>query len=237
MNLVLLLTSDFINRAEGLVRLTGRRHEHIRSIHRADVGDELRVGLLEGLVGTGVVTSADEEAIELTVKLTDSPPPPLPLTLILALPRPNSLKKVLWGVTAMGVKEIVLIGSRRVEKSYWQSPVLTDENLREEMILGLEQARDTMLPTVRQAQYFKPFVEDELPALVRGRLGLVAHPTNAKPCPRNVESPVTLVVGPEGGFTDYEIGRLEEAGLLAVTLGERTLRVEHAVPALLGRLF
>jgi len=48
---------------------------------------------------------------------------------------------------------------------------------------------------------------------------------------------VTLAVGPEGGFIDYEIDKLCEAGFQPVTLGSRILRVETAIPAILGRLF
>jgi RsmE family RNA methyltransferase len=45
------------------------------------------------------------------------------------------------------------------------------------------------------------------------------------------------VVGPEGGFIPYEIEKLQEVGVKAVTIGSRILRVETAIPALISRLF
>ena len=76
-----------------------------------------------------------------------------------------------------------------------------------------------------------------MPALAAGTLGLTGHPGEYPACPRAVEQPVTLAIGPEGGWIPYEVTLLEKAGLLPVQLGERILRVENAVPALLARLF
>ncbi|HWV10810.1 MAG TPA: 16S rRNA (uracil(1498)-N(3))-methyltransferase, partial [Pseudomonas sp.] len=168
----------------------------------------------------------------------DQPAPAkLPLTLLLALPRPKMLKRVLQTVSAMGVPRLVLLNSYRVEKSFWQTPFLEPEAIREQLILGLEQARDTVLPEVIIEKRFKPFVEDRLPALVGDSLGLVGHPGDYPACPRAVEQPVTLAIGPEGGWIPYEVEKLQEAGLHPVQLGERILRVETAVTALLARLF
>lgn len=236
MNLIVLFETDFVGEPH-CVRLHGRRRQHVLDVHRARIGDELRVGLLNDRLGTGVVTAVTTEAVEMRVTLHRAPPPALPVTLLLALPRPKTLKKVLQAVTAMGVKRIVLMATWRVEKSFWQSPVLDAASLRAHMILGLEQAGDTMLPEITVRRRFKPFVEDELPDFIRNSRALVAHPLGAQPCPRDVRTAVTLAVGPEGGFISYEVDMLAARGFEVVSLGERRLRVEHAVPALLGRLF
>jgi 16S rRNA (uracil1498-N3)-methyltransferase len=72
----------------------------------------------------------------------------LPVHLVLALPRPRMLARSLEHVTALGVKRITLLHTRRVEKSYWMSPELAPEKIRTHLVLGLEQARDTRLPEV-----------------------------------------------------------------------------------------
>ena len=236
MNLIVLLPTDF-GGDTSRVRLSGRRLQHVLNVHRAGVGSELRVGLLNDRLGTGRVTAVTPDALEMDVALDRSPPPALPVTLLLALPRPKTLKKVVQAITAMGVKHIVLMGTWRVEKSFWQSPVLDADALRAQMILGLEQAGDTMLPEITTRRRFKPFVEDEVPDLIRNTRALVAHPLGALPCPHDVRTAVTLAVGPEGGFIPYEVDMLAARGFEVVSLGERRLRVEHAVPALLGRLF
>jgi RsmE family RNA methyltransferase len=234
MNLILLFDSDFVDASR--VRLTGRRLEHVTNIHRAAVGDALVVGKLNGRIGRGVITRLDD-ALELEVTLEHDPPPKLPLTLVLALPRPKVLNRVIAGATSMGVKRIVLINSWRVEKSYWKSPRLSEENLEVQRVLGLEQARDTVLPALELHRFFRTFVEEQLPAVARDTRKLVAHPKTERECPRDVQQAVTLAIGPEGGFIEQEIASLEEVGFEPVSLGARILRVETAVAAVIAKLF
>jgi len=235
MNLILLLQEDFIT--ETRVRLQGRRLKHVLEVHRANVGDELSVGMKNGLIGTGTVSRLDPSVLEMDVRLDRKPPAALPIALVLALPRPKVLRRVLRAATVMGVKRIFLINAYRVEKSYWQSPFLESGALGQQLVLGLEQARDTVLPDVVLRPRFKPFVEDELPAVIKETFPLVAHPAAGDPCPRNVTGPVTLAIGPEGGFIPYELEALAARGFKPVSCGERILNVETAVPALLSRLF
>lgn len=241
MNLILLFESDFVSGVrdgiEGRARVSGRRAAHVQSIHRAAPGDELCVGLVGGAIGRGRIVRLDADGVELDVRLERPPPAALPLILVMALPRPLVLKRVLISATAMGCKRIYLIQSNRVERSFWSSKVLRDGQLEAPLVLGLEQAVDTVMPRVELRPRFKPFVEDELPELVCGTRGLVADPGARVACPRGVEGPVTLAVGPEGGFVPYEIERFEAAGCSGIHLGERILRVEAALPALLARLF
>lgn len=236
MNLILLFKDDFVEGTDR-VRLEGRRLRHVLDVHRASVGDELCVGLVNDRIGTGKVIALSESLLEMEVSLERMSPQALPIILILALPRPKVLRRVLRSACSMGVKKMILLNSFRVEKSYWSSPVLSPESIQEQLVLGLEQSRDTVLPVVQLRPLFKPFVEDELPGLVKGTLALVAHPNTSAECPRNVDRPVTLVIGPEGGLIPYEIDKLVAAGFSPVHFGERILAVESTVPALLARLF
>ncbi|MCK1792140.1 16S rRNA (uracil(1498)-N(3))-methyltransferase [Pseudomonas violetae] len=235
MNLLLLEEADFI--AADRVILRDRRLTHMQEVHRSQVGDSLRVGKIGGLMGSAELLRLDTTEAELRVTLDQPPPNKLPLTMVLALPRPKMLRRVFQTVAAMGVPRIVLVNSYRVEKSFWQTPFLEPDAIREQLILGLEQARDTVLPQIIIEKRFKPFVEDRLPAITEGTLGLVGHPGNYPPCPRGLDQPVTLAIGPEGGWIPYEIDLLAKSGLQPVQLGDRILRVETAVTALLARLF
>ncbi len=235
MNLLLLEAADCPE--PGLACLRGRRLQHVREVHRAAVGESLRVGLLGGQMGQGLIEVLTDQELVLRFTLDEAPPPKLPLTLLLGLPRPKMLKRVLQTVASMGVPRLVLMNSYRVEKSFWDSPWLSPEAIREQLVLGLEQARDTVLPEVLLERRFKPFVEDRLPTLAQGTACLVAHPVAAQPCPVGLNAPLTLAVGPEGGFISYEVDLLAAQGFRAAHLGPRILRVETAVPALLARLF
>ena len=210
MNLLLLEDADFV--AADRAVLQGRRLKHLHEVHRAEAGDTLRVGRVGGLMGSGTLLALGAEHAELQVELDQPPPAKLPLTLLLALPRPKMLKRVRQTVATMGVPRLVLLNSYRVEKSFWQTPFLEPDAIREQLILGLEQARDTVLPEVTIEKRFKPFVEDRLPAISAGTLGLLGHPGDYPACPRAVEQPVTLAIGPEGGWIAYEVEKLAEAG-------------------------
>lgn len=236
MNLILLFEQDFVAGQER-VQLRGRRHQHVREIHRASIGDELCVGLAGGRIGRGLVTRLDDSMLEMEVEFDTDPPPGLPLLLVLALPRPPVLRRTLIAATSMGVKRIVLLHANRVEKSFWGAKVMAEEELRNAAILGLEQAKDTLLPDIQIRDHFKPFVEDELTDISRGSTALLGHPTSSTACPRDIKGAVSLAVGPEGGFVPYETEKLEACGFTPIHLGERILRVETAIPALLARLF
>lgn len=235
MNLLLLEDADFV--AADRVVLRDRRLKHMQEVHRAEVGDSLRVGRIGGLLGSAELLRLEAHEAELRITLDSAPPAKLPLTLLLALPRPKMLRRVFQTVATMGVPKVILLNSYRVEKSFWQTPFLEPQAIREQLILGLEQARDSVLPELIIEKRFKPFVEDRLPELVKDTMGLVGHPGNFPACPRAVTGPVTLAIGPEGGWIPYEVDLLTKAGLQPVQLGERILRVETAVTALLARLF
>ncbi|MFH0754880.1 MAG: 16S rRNA (uracil(1498)-N(3))-methyltransferase [Candidatus Omnitrophota bacterium] len=233
MNLILIFSNDFIP-GTSKVLLTGRRQAHVLDIHRAAVGDRLVVGVLDGKIGQGCITRLTTDALEMDVVLQADPPSKIPVVLCVAMMRPIVFKRVLLTAVTMGVEAIHVFHSKRVEKSFWKCTALLPEEIRDQLILGLEQAKDTVMPQVVLHQKFKPFVEDVMPSILCGRQGIVADPSGS-----GVEifkDPKVLVVGPEGGFIPYELDKFHEAGCVVFGLGPRILRVETAVTSLLSRL-
>jgi RsmE family RNA methyltransferase len=219
------------------IRVKGNRLQHLKEILQIQVGQSLRVGELNGLCGQGTVLQLDDSQALLSIELSEPPPPKLALTLVLALPRPKMLRRILRTVGEVGVSDLHLINSYRVEKSYWKTPALKSDTIQEYFIAGLEQARDTTLPNLYLHSRFKPFVEDTLPGLLADQQGFAAHPGDYPDCPRGSNEHVLLAIGPEGGFIPYEVEKLQQAGCEIVSLGERIMRVETAVTHIIGRLF
>ena len=235
MNLVLLENKDFIDNDRVVIQ--GRRFGHLISVNKVVKNDRLVCGLLNDKIGTGLIINIWNDSLEIKVHLTDDPPRPLPLTLVLALPRPKMLKRIIESITSLGVKKIYLINSWRVEKIFWQTPLLQEDQLRKPMILGLEQSRDTILPEIYQKRFFTQFVKKDLPGISKNTLCITAHPKASKICPSSVNKEITLAIGPEGGFIDIEVETLEKQDFCSYHIGQRILKVETAVTYLISRLY
>ncbi|UTW00283.1 16S rRNA (uracil(1498)-N(3))-methyltransferase [Marinomonas rhizomae] len=238
MNIILLDPQNTLG--DGLYGLSLRQQTHVSKVIKAQQGDVLRVGMLNGKIGEGIYEPPNDDnqfGYIHSLNLSSQPPEPLPMVLVMALPRPNMLKRTLQNITAMGVKDLYLIHSAKVEKSYWQSPVLQTESIHQCLLEGLEQAKDTIMPNWTLIPRFRPFVEDQLPAILKDKVGLLAHPYLAKRCPIDIQQPCVLALGPEGGWNEFEVSKWHEAGMESVHLGDRILKVETVVPVLLSRLY
>lgn len=211
------------------------RVRHVRKILGLEVGDSLRVGLRGGPIGDGRIRAMTRQALELEIHLREPPPPRLDVDVVLALPRPKFLGRILQTVAAFGARSLSLVHSARVERSYWSSSVLAEGSVDRHLRLGLEQARDTVPPTVAAFRSFSAFREEALGRLLSGRRGLVADGEAEAPFPHRIEGPSTLFIGPEGGFVDSEVASLQAAGAQAGSLGPRAHRVETALAICLGR--
>ncbi|MDD5758008.1 MAG: 16S rRNA (uracil(1498)-N(3))-methyltransferase [Desulfobulbaceae bacterium] len=237
MNLILIQPEEV---QAGQVRLTDRRADHLRKILKVREDDTVRVGVVGGLMGSGTICGIAQNEVVLQVKLDTPPPAKLDVDLILALPRPIMLKRVLAQVAAMGVRHLFLVNANRVEKSFFDASPVKDGGFLTFLENGLEQAVDTILPTISVHPRFKPFIEDVIPARVAA-CKLIAHPDGgvnlAERIDAATESGTTLLaIGPEGGWIDYEVVKFQDAGFQPFSLGPRILRVDTAVPAIIAQI-
>ena len=233
MNIVLLRPEDWID--EQRVLLKDQRATHIRKVLRASAGDSLRVGRLGGTCGQGLIESLDAQGVVLSTVLSEPPPQRHAFDLVLALPRPKMLRRILRQCAEFGISHLHLIHSARVEKSYWQSPLLQASKVEDALLAGMERSRDTIAPQVHLHPRFRPFIEDELPGLTGERPCLITDMGAQEPLGQYAGTPALVMIGPEGGFVPFELELAQANGARPVHLGERTLSVDTALTATLAQ--
>jgi len=240
-NLILLTERDCVSEINFLVK--DFRADHIRTVLQAQPGDSLAVGLVNGPTGVAEVISIDKERVELRCDSWAETADPRPsLQLICALPRPQTVKKILFIAGMCAVKRVWFIRANRVEKSFFHSPVLTELAMQAHLLKGMSQGKQTRLPEIGIHERFRAFVETTLPAILTddpGTLRIIptldAEVPLSERYPRETKS-VLAAVGPEGGWVDFEREQFTALGFQPVTLGRWVLRVEHAITTLIGQI-
>ena len=222
---------------DGTIRISGVKARHIKNVLGLNKGDYLKTGEKNGLMGKSLIKEIFDDSLIIKPEHADIPADDPKISLVVALPRPKVARRIIYTATTLGVKKIYLINSLRVEKSYWQSPLVSEEEIEKQIVSGLEQCVDTKFPVVEKRNYFKPFVEDELPEILKTSKGYLLHPYCQEKFPDRFEkSDKVLIIGPDGGFIPYENEKLEEAGAKPCKLGDRIMRVETAVTASIAKL-
>jgi RsmE family RNA methyltransferase len=216
------------------VLIGDRRFQHIREVLKASVGDTVRIGLLGGGLGEGRIEQIDNKAVRLHVQLNQSPPQRHRFDIVLALPRPKMLRRIFRTVAEFGVANLHLINSARVEKSYWQSPLLRPDKISEALQAGMERSRDTVEPVVHQHALFRPFVEDQLKTLCAGRPCWIAEIGARRALSNAASVPAVVMIGPEGGFVPFEIELARSVIAEPAHLGSRILSVDTALTSVLA---
>lgn len=208
--------------------LSPAQSQHIHTVLKTQIGERLRIGAINGLLGKGILLNNDRVQIE---ELSTPPPKKISLDIILALPRPKNLRRCLRTLSNYGVQNIHIVHSYRVEKAYWQSPLLEVSVIQQALIDGLEIAGDSILPSLQFHRYFKPFVED-VAAEFQHECKLVTAKDGTNDQEKLRTSGSTIVaIGPEGGFLPYETELFQATGFESINLGTRILSVENALSA------
>ena len=248
----------------GRATFSDERAEHVLNVLHGEVGQTLKTGELDGLIGTSVITEirdlheraegsaqrgsgllAGTVVVECTHTETAEEPW---FDLVLAPPRPRVLKRLLPQLTALGVGKIVLVGAEKVEKSFWGAQLLKPEVYRPLLVDGLMQCGTSRVPTIRCERNFRRYAETQMADEFAGSEKIVAHPSMGNgergmgngvggffiPQPSS-PNPYVFAIGPEGGWTEEEVVLIESKGFVRRSLGSRILRTDTATIALIAQ--
>jgi len=235
MNCLMILPEDV--RGDGTAALHGAPVQHVRAVLKKNAGDTVFAGLLNGPVGEVRIIAMDESTLRLALPQGPVPPPP-DIDVILAMPRPKVMKRLWAPLASLGVGTIAIIGAEKVEPYYFESHALDERIYRPRLIEGLAQVRDTHMPAVEIHRSFAWFAANRLDAFAGASARLLAQPGPAHSV-RDALSRMdnkrhVLAIGPEGGWTPAEVALFEQYQFVPAGMGERTLRTDVAVIALLS---
>lgn len=238
MNIIILTQEDSLNKNN--YRISDERFTHIKNVLKSEIGDILEIGILNGQIGKAkIIEKSNSEIIleidSFEVRVKKSPT----IDIICALPRPQTLKKILNTCATMGVNNLHLIRSEKVEKSYFHSPLLEEKKYTKYLIEGLAQGKRTYPPKVTIHTKFKEFFSNNFSDNCGGSIRLLAHPKVDNYLNKEgvtTSNGIVLAIGPEGGWNEFEINFMEERNFKKFKLSENILRVETAVTASIAQI-
>ncbi|MBW4699422.1 MAG: 16S rRNA (uracil(1498)-N(3))-methyltransferase [Aphanocapsa lilacina HA4352-LM1] len=206
-------------------RLDPAQSHYLRQVLRLRDGASCIIG--DGLGNTWQATLAGNTA-RLGPLLPRTGELPLPVTIACAVPKGDRWDSLLQKSTELGADRIVpLVCERSVVQPDAKRRVRWQAIVRE----AAEQSERAVLPVV------------EPPALFGGFLKHPARGTRLICTARGVRPPLlnflpatalTLLFGPEGGFSEGEVAAATDAGYQVCSLGSRILRTETAPLLALG---
>ena len=152
----------------------------------------------------------------------------LKITVVQAISRGERMDQTLQKCTELGVAAFQPLFSERVEVRLRSEKLARRlEHWQGVVVSACEQSGRAVIPEVLAPLDFG----DWLDRSDAGRR-LILMPGAETPLARvELHGQVQLVVGPEGGFSDLELGLARSRGVEAVSLGPRVLRTETAAPA------
>lgn len=220
----------------GQVELSGSTAHYLSRVLRLSKGAALILFNGDGRDYSAEITAIQSQRVQ--VRLNDSTEPgnesPLKITLVQAVCRGERMDYTLQKATELGVFCIQPLISQRVEVRLDKSRQAKRlEHWQGVVISACEQSGRAFVPEVKTPLSMADWVSctDESPRLVLDPLA-----ENKLSGLSVVTDLVSLVVGPEGGFTDQEMEAARANGLTAVSLGPRVLRTETAGPAAIAVL-
>ena len=210
------------------VKLEPEDEHHLLHVMRMRQGDEIEVvanGVLYlcNIGSTNPLTIYAVHEIETDVELN------VDVTLLFALTKGDRTDLVVQKATELGVKKVALIQSERTVVRYEEKDI-AKKCARYQKIMkeASEQSHRLVVPKMIGIFNLK-----KLPKEVFSDLNYVGYEKDASDVSGmfanfDKKKSITILIGPEGGFSENEIESLTKQGFIRTSLGKRILRAETA---------
>lgn len=219
-----------------LAALTGEHAHHLARVLRARIGQEFDIAIGH-TVRRGRVTGVSEDRVEFELGEEVSSPHMTEVTLLLAIFKFDRMEWAIEKCTELGVARIVPVIARRSDKHLAVAARSRVERWRRIALQASEQSRRKTALDVSDPVKLEEALgaaggvrvvlseseqQDSLRDILEGQLP-------ARRC--ELETGITLAIGPEGGWTEDEVKLFRRNGWISASLGDTVLRAETAAIA------
>jgi 16S rRNA (uracil1498-N3)-methyltransferase len=205
----------------GSITLDPNGSKHARDVLRLEEGDEVEIFDDAGNVATGAIVALTPSVVVRVESITPSPVNVFELTIAAAVPKGERADWMIEKLSELGVARFIPLATER-------SVVLPEgRNKRDRWIrIATESAKQSRRAGVMQI--------DELTE-IKAFVTRAASPCfYLAPLANQIiaaAKPATLLIGPEGGWTDAEIHLFEQSNIAPLRLTQTILRIETAAIA------
>ena len=219
----------------GIFPLPDQAAHYVKNVLRLKTGSEVILFTGMGKDYSAKLVSVEKKSVtvELLSLLNTDTESSLTCHLGLGLTRGERMDYAIQKATELGVTSITPLFTERCEVKLKGNRI--DKRLahwQQVAISACEQSGRTIIPTVHPPENFVEWVSTcQSPAKI-----ILDHRQASQLSPRTDINEITLVTGPEGGFTQQEIEEAIKAGFETVVLGKREMRAETAPVAALAVL-
>ena len=214
-----------VSREDRQVQFPKDESKHIVKVLRKKEGDRLYLTNGKGVIfETQLQMTGINSCIAEIVSFKEIPPAPYHLHLAVAPTKMNDrFEWFLEKATEIGIQEITPLICEHSERK-----VVKLERFERVLQSAMKQSLHSFLPVLNQPVSFSDFLEHKFDGQK-----FIAHCEDGKDkvslkSQLQTNSPVTILIGPEGDFSLGEIQKALEKGWQPVSLGESRLRTETA---------
>ncbi|WP_303013106.1 16S rRNA (uracil(1498)-N(3))-methyltransferase [uncultured Bacteroides sp.] len=199
--------------------------QHCTRVLRLGVGDEITLTDGKGKFYKAEITVAGNKRCLVTVKETVFQEPLRPCHLHIAMAPTKNMDRNEWfaeKATEIGLDELTFLNCRFSERK-----VIKNERIEKILVSAIKQSLKARLPRLNEMTDFSTFITQDF----QGQKFIAHCYEGEKPLLKDVLKPgedAVVLIGPEGDFSEEEVGKAVEYGFMPISLGKSRLRTETA---------
>jgi len=213
---------------KGQAFIDGDTARHLSLVLRVESGERIFILDGEGNRYESVIEGVHKKGIRARIlrRVSHSAESPLYITLVQGIPKGNKMDFIVQKTTELGVSKIVPLITERSQVRHTHRI----ERWRKIATSASQQSGRERVPEITEPVTFREFLERDDKSPLRLILSEDMEGASLKDAFNNQrdQEAITLLVGPEGGFSRQEVSLASGRGYLKISLGPRILRTETA---------